>query len=117
MEESLAKRQGKEKGTRQDGRVIEEIEKENPDNMDEGRPRPQGGGREESEGMWTKPAAGCVRNNNALTSNNAYTRTSRVTYPTTRPVARDTESRSGVRSHCHPLASDADEVVRRRTAS
>ncbi len=64
MEESLAKRQGKEKGTRQDGRVMEDVKKENPDNMEEGKPRPQGGGREKSGGMWTKPAAGCVHNNN-----------------------------------------------------
>ncbi len=82
MEESLAKRQGKEKGTRQDGRVIEEIEKENPDNMDEGRPRPQGGGREESEGMWTKPAAGCVRNNNALSFNSIRSSEYDTTDPT-----------------------------------
>jgi hypothetical protein len=30
MGESLAKKQGKEKGTRQDGRVMEDVEKENP---------------------------------------------------------------------------------------
>jgi hypothetical protein len=30
MEESLAKRQGKEKGTRRDGRVMEDVKKENP---------------------------------------------------------------------------------------
>ena len=62
MDWKLSKERGKRE--RKKARWESGGKKYDPDNMDEGRPRPQGGGREGREGMWTKPAAGCVRNNN-----------------------------------------------------
>ena len=57
----------RESGERWRGK--EKDGEEGPDNMS--KERPQGGGQKKRRAMWTRPAAGCVHNNNVRTRLNS----------------------------------------------